>query len=118
MKEGFVYILSNKNRTTTYIGVTNDLERRIVEHKSGRGFIFTNKYNLTDLLYYERINGMQNAINREKQLKNWHNEWKWNLIKEKNPSLIDLSKDWFSNKEIEEFKNTPSLYRDSETSSE
>ena len=104
MKEGFVYIVSNKNRTTTYIGVTNNLERRMLEHKSGKGSVFTTRYNLTDLLYYERIMGMQNAIDREKQLKNWHKDWKWNLIKEENPTLLDLSKDWFSDEEIEEFK--------------
>ena len=86
-KKGFIYILSNKNRTTTYVGVTNDLERRIIEHKSGKGSIFTKKYNLTDLIYYECVMGMQNAINREKQLKNWHKEWKWNLIKKRKPNV-------------------------------
>ena len=79
MKEGFVYILSNMNRTTLYIGVTNNLERRMLEHKAGVGSIFASKYNLTDLLYFEQIQGMKNAITREKQLKNWHKEWTWNL---------------------------------------
>jgi len=104
MKEGFVYITSNKNRTTLYIGVTSDLERRVLEHKTGKGSIFTSKYNLTDLLYFEQIMGMQNAIDREKQLKNWHKEWKWNLIKEENPDLADLAADWYSDKEIAECK--------------
>lgn len=104
MKEGFVYIVSNKNRTTLYIGVTSDLERRMLEHKSGKGSVFTAKYNLTDLVYFERIMGMQNAIDREKQLKNWHKEWKWNLIKEENPALNDLSEKWYSEKDIEEYK--------------
>ena len=66
-------------------------------------------------MYYETIWGMQNAIDREKQLKNWHKEWKWNLIKEENPDLIDLAKDWFTDEEIKEYKEG---YRDSETSSE
>jgi putative endonuclease len=112
MKEGFVYIMSNKNRTTTYIGVTSDLERRVLEHKSGLGSSFTKKYKLYDLVYYEPIQGMQNAIDREKQLKNWHKEWKWNLIKEENPDLKDLAVEWFTKEEIEAFKE------DSETSSE
>jgi putative endonuclease len=97
-----------------YIGVTNSIERRTLEHKSGHGSGFTSRYNLTDLLYYERIIGMQNAINREKQLKNWHKEWKWNLIKEENPKLDDLAADWFTDEEIKEHK----MLKDSETSSE
>ena len=104
MKQGFVYIMSNKNRTTIYIGVTNDLERRVLEHKSGHGSVFTDKYNLHDLLYFEQISGFQNAIDREKQLKNWHKDWKWNLIKEDNPELKDLAKDWFSKEEIDDYK--------------
>lgn len=96
--------MSNKNRTTTYIGVTNDIERRVLEHKTGYGSTFTKRYNLHDLLYYESIKGMQNAIDREKQLKNWHKDWKWNLIKKENPELMDLSADWFTDEEIEEYK--------------
>ncbi|MGI8893157.1 MAG: GIY-YIG nuclease family protein [Bacteroidia bacterium] len=106
MKDGFVYILSNKHRTTIYIGVTNDIEQRILMHKSGLGSLFTKKYNLTDLLYFERISGIHNAINREKQLKNWHKEWKWNLIKEENPELKDLAADWFTDQQIEECRKT------------
>ena len=113
MKTGYTYIMSNKNRTTLYIGVTNNIERRVLQHKSGHGSVFTSRYNLIDLMYYETIWGMQNAIDREKQLKNWHKEWKWNLIKEKNPDLIDLAKDWFTDEEIKEYKES---YRDSETS--
>jgi putative endonuclease len=95
MKQGFVYMVSNKNRTTIYVGVTNNLERRILEHKRGIGSAFTSKYNLTDLMYFEQIDGMLNAINREKQLKNWHKEWKWNLIRKDNPELKDLSEGWY-----------------------
>ena len=94
MKKGYVYIMSNKNRTTIYIGVTNDIKRRVYEHKEGIGSVFTSRYNLTDLLYVEEIHGMKNAINREKQLKRWQKEWKQNLIKENNPMLEDLSMDW------------------------
>ncbi len=104
MKQGYIYIMSNKNRTTTYIGVTNNIERRVLEHKTGSGCIFTKRYNLHYLLYYESIEGMQNAIDREKQLKNWHKEWKWNLIREHNPELRDLAEGWFTHQEVEEYK--------------
>ena len=104
MKDGFVYIMSNKHRTTIYIGVTSDIEKRILMHKSGFGSVFTNKYILTDLLYFERISGIHNAIDREKQLKNWHKNWKWNLIKEENPELKDLAAEWFTPEQIEEYK--------------
>jgi putative endonuclease len=104
-KQGFVYILTNKSRTVLYIGVTSDLQRRILEHKAGKGSQFSTKYKTFDLLYFEQLNGMQNAIDREKQLKNWHKDWKWNIIKEENPNLIDIASDWFSKNEIEEFTN-------------
>ncbi len=78
-----------------YIGVTNDIEARIWEHKKGEGSFFTKKYKLTDLMYFEPIPGMQEAINREKQLKNWHRSWKWELVKGSNPNLQDLAKDWY-----------------------
>lgn len=94
LTNAFVYIMSNKNTTTFYVGVTNDLERRVKEHKSGKGSDFTSKYQLTYLLYYETISDINTAIKREKQLKNWHRNWKLNLIKELNPKLVDLAKDW------------------------
>jgi len=96
MKFGYVYIMSNKNRTTLYVGVTNNLKRRTLEHRSGVGSVFTGRYQLKELLYYERIWTMKAAIAREKQLKNWKREWKWNLIKELNPELTDLASDWYS----------------------
>ncbi len=86
--------MSNKNLTTFYIGVTNDLERRIKEHKLGNGSEFTSKYKLTYLVYCEIIRDIKTAIPREKQLKNWHRNWKLDLIKELNPQMIDLAKDW------------------------
>jgi putative endonuclease len=100
MKKGYVYIVSNKSRTTLYVGVTNDIERRILEHKAGVGSAFTKRYHLSSLMYWECIPYIGKAIEREKQLKNWHKEWKWNLIKEQNPDLKDLSEDWFSNKDL------------------
>ena len=101
-KQGYVYIMSNKNRTTLYIGVTNNLERRVLEHKAGIGSTFTKRYQLFDLMYWERVYGMSEAIAREKQLKNWHKVWKWNLIKVDNPKLDDLAVEWFTEREIEE----------------
>lgn len=93
MKEYFVYILTNYNNTTLYVGVTNNLERRIDEHR--REFIsgFTQKYKLTKLIYYEACIKVEDALIREKQLKNWHREWKLNLIKQTNPLLKDLWED-------------------------
>ncbi|MGQ1909298.1 GIY-YIG nuclease family protein [Marinifilum sp. RC60d5] len=90
MKGGYIYIMTNKNRTTLYIGVTSDLKRRIAEHDEGVGSKFTSKYNLTDLVYFEEFDDISEAIAREKQLKNWKREWKTNLIKSLNPELKDL----------------------------
>jgi len=105
VKQGYVYIMSNQARTTLYIGVTSLLDMRILQHKSGNKPSFTKMYNLFDLVYFEPISGMDQAIKREKQLKNWRKEWKWNLIKEENPDLIDLAKDWYTEEEIELYRN-------------
>jgi putative endonuclease len=104
MKKGFVYIISNKYRTTLYIGVTGNLERRILEHKSGLGGVFAASYLLKDLLYYESIYGMMNAIDREKQLKRWRRAWKWSLIIQDNRELLDLAKDWYTKDEIVDYR--------------
>ena len=90
MSKSFVYILSNKNRTVLYIGVTNNLKRRMNEHLEYKGSLFTKKYNTTDLLYFEEFVSIITAIKREKQLKKWNKNWKWDLIKEKNPELSKL----------------------------
>ncbi|MEL0457570.1 GIY-YIG nuclease family protein [Flavobacteriaceae bacterium SZ-1-7] len=90
MKKSFVHILTNKYRTTFYVGVTANLEKRLIEHNEEKGSIFTKKYNLKDLIYFEEFTDVNQAIAREKQLKNWHKDWKINLIKEKNPTLRTL----------------------------
>ncbi len=90
MKIGYVYILSNLKRTTFYIGVTNDLKRRVSEHKEGKGSVFTRKYKLHYLVYFERILGIEQAIKRETQLKNGKRSWKIDLIKSVNPKMLDL----------------------------
>ncbi|MEL7833962.1 GIY-YIG nuclease family protein [Fodinibius sp. Rm-B-1B1-1] len=89
-KNGFVYFLSNYNRNVLYIGVTGELDKRILDHKFGQGSKFTSKYNLKILLYFEEYPNINEAIEREKQLKNWHRKWKFNLIKKSNPELKDL----------------------------
>lgn len=93
MKIGFVYILSNYSRTTFYIGVTSNLEQRIADHKLGEGSVFAQKYKLKYLMYFEEHPDIDQAINREKQLKNWHRDWKINLIKSINPGMRNLSSD-------------------------
>ena len=86
----FVYILTNFTNTVYYIGVTNNLVKRIYEHKNDLVEGFTKKYQVHKLVYYEQTNSVEAAINREKQLKNWHKEWKTNLIKQMNPQFNDL----------------------------
>ncbi|MEM5565525.1 GIY-YIG nuclease family protein [Psychroserpens sp. AS72] len=87
MKSSYIYIMTNKYRTTLYVGVTSDLNKRVVEHQNEIGSEFTKKYNLKDLIYYEEFSDINQAIAREKQIKNWKKEWKLNLIKEMNPNL-------------------------------
>jgi putative endonuclease len=90
-KQYYVYILINKSNNVLYIGVTNDLVRRIYEHKNKMIDGFTKKYNSTKLVFFEATTNVRSAIEREKQLKNWHRSWKINLIKEFNPEWKDLS---------------------------
>ncbi len=90
MKTSYTYILTNKYRTTFYIGVTSNLNKRTTEHQNGIGSEFTKKYDFKDLIYFEEFTDINQAIAREKQIKNWKKEWKLNLIKEKNPILETL----------------------------
>jgi len=93
-RQYYVYILTNKSNNVLYIGVTNDLIRRIFEHKNKLVEGFTKKYNLRKLVYYEATKDIESAVNREKQLKNWHRDWKMNLIDQFNPDWKDLSDDF------------------------
>ena len=86
----FVYILSNKQKGVLYIGVTSNLIKRVYEHKQKAIEGFTKRYNVTKLVYMEESNNPNDAIAREKQLKNWHREWKVNLIESINPAWDDL----------------------------
>ena len=93
MRNYFIYILANKRNGTLYIGVTNDLKRRIYEHKNVLVKGFTQKYNIKILVYYDMTENIESAITREKQLKKWNRVWKLRLIEESNPNWEDLSAD-------------------------
>lgn len=89
-KSLYVYILASKRNGTLYIGVTNDLKRRVYEHKSNLIEGFTKAYHVHRLVYFEKIDDAYQAILREKRLKKWKRAWKIELIEEKNPEWKDL----------------------------
>jgi len=91
MNQYLVYILTNKSNKVLYIGVTSNLERRMFEHKNKVINGFTKKYNLKKLVYFEETSDVRSAIEREKQLKNWHRDWKIKLVTDFNPEWKDLS---------------------------
>jgi putative endonuclease len=91
MKQGYVYIISNINRTVLYVGVTSNLEQRIYQHKNKLCDGFSKKYRCTDLLWWQPSDSIESAIAREKQLKGWTRAKKESLIKTMNPELNDLS---------------------------
>jgi len=93
MKNFYVYIMTNKPSGVLYIGITNNLTRRVQEHKSGEYSGFAKQYRLSKLVYFEETSDVRAAIAREKQLKNWHRQWKLNLIEAENPDWEDLGKD-------------------------
>ena len=86
----YAYILTNKNKTVLYIGVTNDLKRRVYEHKNKLIKGFSSKYNINSLIYFEIFQNVNEAILREKRLKEWKREWKEGIINEQNPLWEDL----------------------------
>jgi putative endonuclease len=86
----YVYILASRIGGTLYIGVTNDLVRRVFEHKAKFVSGLTKKYNVVKLVYYEQYDSIENAIQREKRLKKWNRQWKIRLIEERNPDWDDL----------------------------
>ncbi|MBO6262880.1 MAG: GIY-YIG nuclease family protein [Clostridia bacterium] len=91
MKNYYVYIMSNKNNSTIYIGVTNDIIRRVEEHKKGLVEGFTKRYNIKKLVYVETTSDVKAAIQREKQLKGWVREKKDKLISDFNPTWEEIS---------------------------
>jgi len=86
----YVYILTNSKNTVLYIGVTNNLIKRVWEHNNTLVESFTSKYKVKKLVYFETFQTIYEAITREKQLKNWHRAWKINLIKKTNTNFSDL----------------------------
>ena len=91
--KAYVYILASRRNGTLYVGVTNNLVRRVAEHKSGTIEGFTCRYDVKQLVYFECFTTFQSAIRREKQLKGWKRSWKIGLIEHDNPQWRDLSTD-------------------------
>ena len=94
MKQYYVYIVASKSRVL-YTRVTNDILRRVTEHKQKKGSEFTSKYNIDRLVFFEPFSDVRAAISREKQIKGWKREKKINLIESINPDWKDLSEGWY-----------------------
>jgi len=90
----YVYLLTNWNNKVIYVGITNDLERRVYEHKEKFVKGFTEKYNVNKLVYYEQTPDIHAALNREKEIKKWRREKKNRLVVSTNPLWRDLSEDF------------------------
>ena len=99
MNTFYVYILTNMKNGTLYIGFTNDLYRRMVEHKGKLVKGFSQKYGLDMLVYFEEYESSSEAFERERQLKKWNRAWKIELIEKTNPNWLDLAKTWFESSE-------------------
>ena len=93
-KSYYVYLLTNWNNQVMYVGVTNNLERRMYEHKEKIVKGFTEKYNVNKLVYYEETSDIVEALNREKEIKKWRRDKKNRLVKNTNPLWHDLSEDF------------------------
>ena len=94
MNNYYVYILTNWNDRVMYVGVTNNIERRLYEHKNKMVEGFTSKYNVHKLVYLEITNDIKDAVKREKQIKGWKREKKNELVEGTNPEWKDLSENW------------------------
>ncbi len=92
-KQYYVYIMTNTTNTVTYVGVTNDLIRRVEQHKNKLKRSFTAKYNINKLVYFEAGEDIYSAMTREKQIKSWSRNTKVKLINDVNPSWRDLFQD-------------------------
>lgn len=93
MRTYFIYIMASKKNGTPYIGVTNDLIRRVWQHKNDVHNGFSKKYQVHRLVWYEAHRDVNEAIQREKQMKKWRRQWKINVIEEQNPDWYDLYDD-------------------------
>ena len=93
MKTYYVYIMASKRNGTLYIGVTDDLIKRVYQHKNDLIDGFTKKYGIHTLVYYESANDVDSAVQREKRLKKWNRIWKFRIIEQMNPEWRDLYDD-------------------------
>ncbi|MCK5466700.1 GIY-YIG nuclease family protein [Candidatus Parcubacteria bacterium] len=98
----YIYILTNYSKTVLYIGFTNDIIRRTIEHKNDLGCKFTKKYKLKYLIYFEQCEDVYSMMERKKEIKKWRRKKKDNLVKSTNPNLNDLSDKLFKDNEITE----------------
>ncbi len=89
----FVYILASRRNGTLYVGVTNDIARRVFEHREGQAGSFTGRYGVHRLVYVEAHDDIRYAIQREKRIKRWQRRWKLDLIERRNPDWRDLYED-------------------------
>ncbi|HEX8600027.1 MAG TPA: GIY-YIG nuclease family protein [Chloroflexia bacterium] len=115
MRSYYVYILANASRTL-YVGVTNNLVRRVYEHKFKKDDSFTSRYNINRLVYFAETTDVRDAIAREKQIKGWLRTNKIALIEEMNPTWEDFSSGWYDNSST--FTEHPGEGRDSSLRSE
>jgi putative endonuclease len=106
-KGGYVYMMGNAQRTVIYTGVTADIEARVWQHKHGQGGIFTSTYYCTDLLWFEQHDCIEEAINRESQIKNWKRALKVELVRKMNPDLKDLAAAWFDDSQERDSGSSP-----------
>ena len=90
MNKFYVYFMTNKYNTVLYVGVTNDIKRRVIEHRIGNSNAFTARYNCHKLVYFEEYSSIDEAIAREKQIKSWNRNRKEKLIDKYNPEREDL----------------------------
>ena len=95
MHDYYVYIMTNRKNGVLYTGITNDIRRRVWEHKQKVIAGFTSRYNITQLVYLEKTADVNAAIRREKQIKTWRHSKKVALIEEANPGWKDLGEDWY-----------------------
>lgn len=94
MRTYYVYIMASRSRVL-YTGITNDLARRVKEHRLGLNAGFTSRYRVTRLVYFEEWADIRDAIAREKEIKGWKRSRKTSLVEKRNPTWEDLAKDWF-----------------------
>jgi len=94
MNTYYVYILASKKNGTLYIGLTNELDKRIHQHKQKQADSFTSKYSVDKLVYFEEFTDHHEAFIRERRMKKWNRAWKIRLIEENNPNWDDLAIDW------------------------